>query len=264
MEQNINSDISNNDSISIRASQILALGNSGDRGAISTLIEILTNQNEAELLRGCAATALGRLSGNEVIIPLNNALEDKSMIVSRSAILALRDVRSEQSLIPLTRVLENQNKKELHALTINVLSKIGGHKVTSTLLKALESENNGVKSNAALALGELRIKDAVLPLIKLLNDRDECLRGIAASSLGQIKDKVALEPLIEALNDKAEIVRTIAASSLGYLGDNRAIKPLEKVLDDEIEMVRKMAASSLDKLKNKEKPLRANAKGSAT
>jgi HEAT repeat protein len=203
VEQNIDSNISNNDSVTIRASEIIALGNSGDRGAINTLVGILNDKKEVALLRGCAATALGRLSGNEVIIPLINALEDESLIVSRSAVLALSDVGSEQSLLPLTRVLENQNKKELHALIINVLGKVGGHKVRSTLLKALESENSGVKCNAALALGELRTEDAVLPLINLMNDSDECLRGIAASSLGLILDKRAVLPLIEALNDKA-------------------------------------------------------------
>jgi HEAT repeat protein len=253
MAQNINSTMLNDDDLNIRSSQIIAMGNSKDRGVIHTLIEILKNPKEVSLLRACAAMALGKLSGNEVISPLIDAVEDEQMIVSRAAILALGEVGSQQSIPTLIGVLENQNKKELHALAIKVLSKIGGTKVKSNLLKALESENNGVKRNAAIALGDLGTKDVVPPLIKLMNDCDECLREIAASSLSLIKDNRAVEALIGALSDQAETVRTMAASSLGYLGDNRAIKPLEKALNDKNILVRQMAASSLDKLKAKKK-----------
>ena len=48
----------------IRASAIMALGKSGNRDALKQLIEILENKDEVDWIRGCAAIALGRISGD--------------------------------------------------------------------------------------------------------------------------------------------------------------------------------------------------------
>jgi HEAT repeat protein len=243
------SDISENEDIRIRASTIIALGKTRDRDAIKLLVEILGNKSEVEWLRGCAAIALGRISGDEVVPPLINALQDENQVLGRAVILALGDIKSEQAIPPLKKILENQSKKELHALTINVLAKIGGCKIISTLFQALESINSQVRCSAALALSDLRTKEAILPFMNLMHDSDECLRAIAASSLGLAGDNRAVELLIGALSDEAETVRTIAASSLGYLGDSRAIAPLEKALDDTSQTVHKQALAALSKLR---------------
>jgi HEAT repeat protein len=123
----------------VRASCIIALGKTGDRNAIKHLIGILENKNEVEWLRGCAAIALGRISDKEVMLPLINALQDGSLIVSRAAILGLGDLKDKQSIPHLEGILQDQIKKELHPLTVNVLSTVGGGEVASTLIQALES-----------------------------------------------------------------------------------------------------------------------------
>jgi HEAT repeat protein len=256
MEQKPEPDNLKDEDIRIRASNIIASGKTGDRNAIGSLVEILENRDEVDWLRGCAAIALGRISGEEVIPPLLNALKDESMVVSRSVILALGDVSSEQVIPHLQEILTNQGKKELHALTINVLGQIGGREIIPTLLRALESSSVEVRCSAALALGTRRTRAAVLPFLKLMHDSHDCLRAIAASSLGLNGDKRAVEPLIEALTDGNEEVRAIAASSLGYLGDSRAIPPLERTLDDSSKTVRKQAAAALSKLDRKGRPVK--------
>jgi HEAT repeat protein len=252
MQSETYSDSPENEELRIRASAIIAAGKSGDREAIKQLIEILENKSEVEWLRGCAAIALGRLAGEEVIPPLLKALKDDNPFVCRAVIAALGDVKSEQAISALKAMLENPHKKELHPMTINVLGAIGGSEIITTLLQALESPNTQVRCNAALVLGDLRTEDAVIPFLKLLNDSDECLRAIAASSLGLIGDKRAVGQLVEALEDKAETVRTIAASSLGYLGDSQAIAQLEKALQDKSTSVRDQAAAALSKLRKTE------------
>jgi HEAT repeat protein len=240
-----------NEEVGIRASSIIALGKAGDRDAVNLLTEIMENKSEIDWLRACAAVALGRISCDEVIPPLVKALRDDNPVVCRAAILALGDVKSEQAIPPLKIILEDQSKKELHALTINVLAKIGGGKIISTLLEALESTNLQVRCSAALALSDLRTEEAILPFMKLMQDSNESLRAFAASALGLARDNRAVELLIEALKDEAETVRTIAASSLGYLGDSRAIAPLEKVLEDKSKTARQQAHTALTRLKQK-------------
>ena len=237
----------------IRASSIIALGKTGDQHAASILIGILENKNEVEWLRGCAAIALSRIPGEEVIQPLIDALRDESLFVSRAAIMALGDLKCKPAIPCLEGILQDQGKKDLQASIVSVLKTIGGSEAAPALLQALGNPDKRVKRNAALALGELHIEKAVVPLMNLMKDGDECLRAIAASSLGVIGDKRAVETLIEALNDRSETVRTIAASSLGYLCDSRAVSPLKKALDDENKTVRQIAAVALSKLRSSDK-----------
>jgi len=246
----------------IRASAIIEMGRTGNRDAIKSIIEVLENREEVDWLRGCAAIALGRLSDDEVIPPLIDALRDDSIIVSRSVISALGDTKSRQAIPHLKEILENKDKKELHAVTVTVLGEIGGDEIFPTLLQALESSNDLVRVRAALALGELRTEKAVPHFLKLIKDGNESLRAIAASSLGLIGDKLAVEPLVAALNDEAEAVRAIAASSLGCLGDATAIPSLEKIFNDKSEAVRKQAAAALSKIRSREKPEKTNSNNS--
>jgi HEAT repeat protein len=236
-----------------RASEIIALGKAGDKEAIPRLVGILENKTEVEWLRGCAAIALGRISGEEVVPPLLRALRDESPFVNRAAILASGDLKIKSAIPYLEAIFRDPNKKELHAVTVNVLAQIGGSSVISNLLEALKSPDVRVRCNAAMALGSLRAPSSVLPLIELIHDSDESLRAVAASSLGLIKDQRAVEILIEALQDKAETVRAIAASSLGYMEDKKAVPFLEKALQDRNLNVRKQAANALSKLKSEEK-----------
>ncbi len=239
----------NDEDIKVRASAIIAMGKTGDKEAGEYLIQTLENKSEVEWLRGCAAIALGRLSGEEVISPLINALQDDSNTVLRAVISALGDAGCVLAIPHLKEILEDGSKEELHPLTVTILGLLGGHNITPTLLRALESSNNQVRVRAAIALRELRTEKAVLPFIGLMKDGDECLRGIAASSLGLTGDKRAVEVLIKALDDNAESVRGIAASSLGCLGDSRVVLILEKALEDKSNLVRKQAAAALSKLR---------------
>jgi HEAT repeat protein len=234
----------------IRASAIIEMGRTGNRDAVESIIEVLENREEVDWLRGCAAIALGRLSGDEVIPPLVNALRDDNILVCRAVISALGDAKNKQVIPHLKTILENRDKEELHPVTVKVLGEIGGEEIIPTLLQALESSNDLVRIRAALALGEMHSEEAVPYFIGLINDNNESLRAIAASSLGLIGDMQAVEPLINALGDKAGTVRAIAASSLGCIADSSAISPLEKALDDDNEAVRKQAAAALSKIKN--------------
>ena len=248
--------------IQIRAHSIIALGKTGNGEAIKWLIQILENKSEVDWLRGCAAIALGRISGDEVIEPLLNALQDDSITVVRAVISSLGDVSSKRTVPYLQAILEDADKADLHAITVTVLGKIGGHDIMPTLLRQLERPNNQVRICAAMALSELRSAETVMQFIKLMDDEEECLRAIAASSLGLLKDKSAVEPLIGALSDGAETVRAIAASSLGCLCDSRAIPPLEEALDDKCQTVRKQTSAALSKIRSSQAPIKIKDKAS--
>ena len=85
-------------------------------------------------------------------------------------------------------------------------------------------------------VGQMPIKSAIPSLLRLLRDAEASVRREAADALGRMKSKRPIEPLIEAmLCDSNLEVREAAAYALGNIDDNRAVEPMLKVLTDSSE-----------------------------
>lgn len=111
-----------------------------------------------------------------------------------------------------------------------------GKKAVPYLIEALKDNNRYIREGSVRVLGEIKVKEAVDPLIEILrHEEDWIIRSYAALSLGEIGDTRAVEPLIHVLKSRS-IVNVMASSSaakaLGLLGDNRAVKPLINSLKD--------------------------------
>ena len=75
------------------------------------------------------------------------------------------------------------------------------------------------------------------------------VRAAAIAALGTIKDRDAVIPLISCLHDKEISIRIGAAGVLGRLGDKRAVGPLLKIRDNDIfSEVREAAEAALKKI----------------
>jgi HEAT repeat protein len=95
-------------------------------------------------------------------------------------------------------------------------------------------------------INNLEKKRDVNALIRALGYvKDYGTRMSAAAALGRIKDRLAVEPLLAALNDEVAGVQKNAAIALGMIGDARAIKPLHEKLACENEIVSKPAGEGL-------------------
>ncbi|MFB0564273.1 MAG: HEAT repeat domain-containing protein [Candidatus Aminicenantaceae bacterium] len=80
-------------------------------------------------------------------------------------------------------------------------------------------EDKDIQEQASKALGKIKDKRAVEPLIQALKDENFIGQWEAVWALGEIKDKRAVEPLIEALKDK--YVKYEAMEALGKIGDTK-------------------------------------------
>lgn len=123
------------------------------------------------------------------------------------------------------------------------------------LIKVLqEGDTVRERGDAAVALGKLKDRDAVVPLMETLENPNENyqVRGRAAWVLGELEDIRAVEPLIKTLPNKNEeqFVRGWTVWALGELGDPKAIPALEKVANDpgEDENVRATALKAIEKI----------------
>lgn len=110
------------------------------------------------------------------------------------------------------------------------------------LIKTLHyKQDKLIRKKAAIALGEIRPRQAVEPLIKALQDEDRDVRKAAVIALGEIKDTRSVEPLVIALIDEDVFVREKVVLALGQLRDKRAVEPLIVALKNEDQSYRREA-----------------------
>ncbi len=116
------------------------------------------------------------------------------------------------------------------------------------LIRHLDHGKPDVQWRAADALGTLG-EMACDPLLKLLDFHRINVRLGAIEALGAIKSKKSVEPLIKSLRyDDSHEVRWVAAVALGEIGDKRAIRPLVNALRDEDRYVRYVSSAALKML----------------
>ena len=101
-----------------------------------------------------------------------------------------------------------------------------------------------MRSDAAMALGEIGDARAVEPLCAALKNSDKVVRMSAAAALVKI-GVPAVGPLCVALKDSDKVVRMSAAAALGKIGNKRAVEPLCVALKDSDKVMRMSAAAAL-------------------
>jgi HEAT repeat protein len=179
----------------VRYRAAYGLGRLGDRRAVEPLIAALP---DPELCR-YAAEGLGRLAGRGAVEPLLATLgagEDRA-ICEALADIARRDAAA-----------------------------------TEPLVAALEGPVAERRSAAAVALGKAGDRRAEPRLLAMFRENDPAWSGSAAEALGALRSKAAVEPLIAALKDRGRGLHT-AVWALGRIGDPRALEPLRALLGDE-------------------------------
>ncbi len=167
-----------------------------------------------------AATILGNTGDKRAAEPLVELLQldMKDKYVKIRTIQALGNIKDKRAVEPLINILSD---KETRGVTIDALSKIGGNEAAEALITTLKK------------------------------DKDEIIRGLSAQALGKLKDKKAIGPLIESLSDPHWGVREHSVKALGNIKNERAIEPLIKSLSDNNSFVRKAAAEALEKITDK-------------
>ena len=154
--------------------------------------------------------------GQPAIKPLINELNSNDRERRNGAVHALVKI-GEPAVNPLINALNSaidlRRRKACDALGL-----IGDPKAVIPLTKLLTDQNTFVRRRATNALISVNNEDAVEPLIKALNDSEYKVRLRAAEALGNIGDSRAARPLGRLLNDdNSEIINT-ASKALNKMG----------------------------------------------
>jgi HEAT repeat protein len=179
--------------------------------------------------------------------------------------LAEKEVKGKARLV-MSKSMSGSRKKVVDALhgglerdnslsrccAVRALERLNARdkKSRQGLIGLLRDPDPDVRIDAAAALGQLQVTEAVDPLLgNLENDPEGDVRIEAVKALSRIRSKKAVEPLIRCFKadgypeldqmvDDAEYgacweVQSQALNALGEIGDQRATEPVMEALEDE-------------------------------
>jgi HEAT repeat protein len=218
------------------------------QASVDLFIENLKNENES--IRRGAAMALGTADDKKAVEPLIQSLQDSDSLVRAESATSLGKINNASAVEPLIQALKDDDWQVQVSVRM-ALVKIGEDGTTS-LIKALDDDNNSIKWGAALALGGIRDPRAIEPLIAAFQKSDHDVRQTIGSALVSINKTCAVEPFLQILQDEnaSDEMRSDSAMALGKMGDERAIGALLQAMSDkESNELRLSAAKALKIIK---------------
>ncbi|MFB3882591.1 MAG: HEAT repeat domain-containing protein [Armatimonadota bacterium] len=233
----------------VRGAAAESLGLMDDARIVAPLLGLLDDPDE--YVRGRADWALSdgiaRKPSKRTAAPFIEALRSRDVKVRRAAASALSRLKDPSAVGPLIEALEQDGDEEVRYNAVVALGAIGDRRAAKPLIAALKDPGFRGRSEAAWALGGMRELSAAPALIACL--RDEHVAYAAADALGQMKVKGAVGPLITLLRQGSRPSSHNAAAALGVIGDRRAVPALMETLDGGgDEHLRAAAAKSLGQL----------------
>ncbi|MFW9902822.1 MAG: HEAT repeat domain-containing protein, partial [Candidatus Thorarchaeota archaeon] len=146
------------------------------------------------------------------------------------AVEALGEIANKSAIPPLIKYLETDEDLDFRAMVAKQLGEMGdvAKEAGPGLIKALSNmDSSDIRENAALALGQIKIHNAIEPLITALEKEKEAYpRRQMCWSLGELGNSQASGALIKTLKDKDKGTRGNAAEALGKLKDSTSVLPL--------------------------------------
>lgn len=155
-----------------------------------------------------AITSLPATEATTLLIPL---LKDKLEFVRREAAYAIGETRSRSAVQPLAEVLAIEKEPSVRAAAVIALGQIGDESAVPALANVL----SGIPTNK-----------------KSKKREDDFTMRAAAQALGEIRSRAGIQPLIAALTNETNSldIRRTAAEALGLIGDPAATSALEAAL----------------------------------
>jgi len=218
----------------------ISLGRLGTFEAIEELSRPRVLNSSDMRVRWAAVSALGSLGDFRIIDTLVPIIDDSEWLVRNEAFNAIKKKVTEIVELGdnrLARILLRMlalEDEEIVELAREGLSQLGARS-RDLIIEALASQNEAVRSNAVMVLGEMKYSESLPYVIGALSDSSRQVRCSAAFTLGEMGHSEAIEPLVTALTDSSDLVQDAASDALIKF-DNLATKPLLNALGHEINM----------------------------
>ncbi|MBC7330724.1 HEAT repeat domain-containing protein [bacterium] len=168
--------------------------------------------------------------------PLLLALTDKEQTISMIAGMGIASVKDPEAVLPLCEMLKSRGKEDnMRTTLIYLLGELGDIRAEDVLLEALKSEENEtIKYYLIEALGKVKSRKAVEPLLSLLKEEKTPSeqKMVIIESLGNIGDERAIEEISKYLNIVETGLRFTAIKALGKIHSSRSAEVLVSYIND--------------------------------
>ena len=193
--------------INLKVLCIKAISNYKDIKAVTPLLYCLNNKNENYKFRLAAAEALGKIGDKNAVESLIDVVSDeneKSVYVRESAALALGMIGDSRALDAFVGILEAKKTfldkftflKERVIEALNKIDFSSNKRAVAALKEALNAESPQVRINAVESLMNSNVDEAFDLIWKMLYDTDDEVRRNAVIALYNLEGKDALIRII--------------------------------------------------------------------
>ena len=166
--------------------------------------------------------------------PVIQALGDKNWRVRRRLVDGLAKRAAPDAVAAL---LEAVRKEHLDFGMLNGALQIlqaTSIDTTESLLDFLRSDDDDLRMQAALALGQQRKAEAVGPLLEALEDKNANVRYHAIEALGILKAEKAVHPLLTIAESRDFFLSFAALEALRQIGDRSVSARVATLLNDDV------------------------------
>lgn len=193
--------------INLKVLCIKAISNYKDIKAVTPLLYCLNNKNENYKFRLAAAEALGKIGDKNAVESLIDVVSDeneKSVYVRESAALALGMIGDSRALDAFVGILEAKKTfldkftflKERVIEALNKIDFSSNKRAVAALKEALNDKSPQVRINAVESLMNSNVDEAFDLIWKMLYDTDDEVRRNAVIALYNLEGKDALIRII--------------------------------------------------------------------
>ncbi len=230
----------------------LFVKNGANAESLPLLIALLQDKDEG--VRGGAAAALGKIGNPGAVDPLKTAMHSDTAQVRRISVGSLALIAAPTCEDALTEAITNtDDDSEARSQSAAGLGRIASKSAIATLIKALNDDDNNLRSSAITSLAlagrptsEGPFSEPVIAvLISSLQSPIENIQLGAAKALQPLNAPQANSALIAALRANSVDTRITAATALGYKDNRAAVEPLISALRDEAGEVNTAARDAL-------------------
>lgn len=183
-----------------------AISNLKDHNSVHTLLYCLNDKNENYKIRLSCADALGKLGDKYAVTSLMDVVsdeEEKSVYIRESAAVALGLIGDMRAVDSLVKVLENQNGlmdkfTYLKEKAIEALCRLNPNndRTFNALKKSLNDENPQVRINSIEALMDYDTQEAQDLIKNMLFDEDEEVRRNAVIAMYNLQGEDILNEIL--------------------------------------------------------------------
>ncbi len=225
--------------------------------SIEPALETLINHQDGQARRNLINLLVG--FGEAARPKLEIYLFDDRWYVVRNMAVILGEIKSEKSLNSLSRAVNHEDFR-VQREVIKALTRIGGPKVSSFLLRLLPTAPEQFSLIIINSLGTLGDPSAVGPLIDIVLKSDIFHRNYeprkeAINALAKLRNEEAVEALgrIVAKREffggiRYEDLQIAAVRALGRIGGDRAVEILTRAAGGRNRTIKRAASASLNAL----------------